>query len=112
MQARLSAARDEAQAFVDAHIGQRQVNRVLHGFPSPRFWQPNAVSVPRLMQQRERFMRTHPPRFSLYVGLPYCIRTEPDRCGYCLFPVETFSGATQLDTYLEYLEKEGDLFRD
>jgi oxygen-independent coproporphyrinogen III oxidase len=112
MQARLSAARDEVQAYVDAHIGQRQVNRVLHGFPSPRFWQPDAVSVPRLMQQRERSMREHSRRFSLYVGLPYCVRTEPDRCGYCLFPVETFAGATQLDTYLDYLEKEGDLFRD
>jgi len=46
------------------------------------------------------------------VGLPYCIRTEPDRCGYCLFPVEIFAGATQLDIYLDYLQKEGELFRD
>jgi oxygen-independent coproporphyrinogen-3 oxidase len=112
MPAGVSNARAEAQAYIEAHVGQRQVNRVLHGFPSPRFWQPDAVSVPRLMQQRERSIGTHAPRFSLYVGLPYCIRTEPDRCGYCLFPIETFAGATQLDTYLDYLEKEGELFRD
>jgi oxygen-independent coproporphyrinogen III oxidase len=112
MQTRLSAARAGVQAYVEAQLGQRQVNRVLHGFPSPRFWQTDAVSVPRLMEQRERSMGPQPLRFSLYVGLPYCIRTEPDRCGYCLFPVEVFAGAKQLDTYLDYLAREGELFRD
>jgi oxygen-independent coproporphyrinogen-3 oxidase len=46
----------------------------------------------------------------LYVGVPFCIRTDPDRCGYCLFPVEIFEGAQQLDVYLDHLEREGALF--
>jgi len=49
---------------------------------------------------------------SLYIGVPYCIRTDPDRCGYCLFPVEVFAGSAQLDTYLDYLAREGEIFRD
>ena len=38
--------------------------------------------------------------------------SEPDRCGFCLFPSETYTGRRQLDEYLEYLEREGDMFRD
>jgi oxygen-independent coproporphyrinogen III oxidase len=107
-----SAALAEANAFIEAHLAQRQVNRVLHGFPSPRFWQPGIISVPYVMEQRQVWNRSGQAPLSLYVGVPYCIRTEPDRCGYCLFPVEVFGGATQLDTYLDYLEREGELFRD
>jgi hypothetical protein len=38
--------RQTARDFLSAHESRRQVNRVLHGFPSPRFWQTDAVSVP------------------------------------------------------------------
>jgi len=100
----------EAQAFVDAHAEARQVNRILHGFPSPRFWRPGTISVPGVMQDRRESSGAAPP-MELYVGVPFCIRTDPDRCGYCLFPVEVFSGAGEMDTYLDYLQREGDLFR-
>jgi oxygen-independent coproporphyrinogen-3 oxidase len=112
LQAYSSTAIDEAHAFVDAQLAHRQVNRVLHGFPSPRFWQPGTVSVSDVMQRRRAQDRSAQAPLSLYVGVPYCIRTNPDRCGYCLFPVEVFGGATQFDTYLDYLAREGDLFRD
>jgi oxygen-independent coproporphyrinogen III oxidase len=112
VQGPLSAAVDEANAFIDIRLRERQVNRVLHGFPSPRFWQRGAVSVPQVMQQRDLWNRSAPAPFSLYIGVPYCIRTDPDRCGYCLFPVETFGGAHQLDVYLDYLERDGELVRD
>ena len=108
----LAAARADVRALVDDALRRPQVNRVLHGFPSPRFWQHGSVSVPSVMAQREHWNRSEPAPFSLYAGLPYCIRTDPDRCGYCLFPVETFGGAQQLDTYLDYFEREGELFRD
>jgi oxygen-independent coproporphyrinogen-3 oxidase len=102
----------EARAFLDEHQPRRQVNRVLHGFPSPRFWQPGAVSIPAMMEQRRQWNEAGQAPFDLYVGVPYCVRTDPDRCGYCLFPVEVFEGADQLETYLDYLEREGDLFRE
>jgi oxygen-independent coproporphyrinogen III oxidase len=101
-----------AQAFLDSHLKERQVNRILHGFPSPRFWQTGAVSVPQVMQQRQIWNDASHAPFELYVGVPFCIRTDPDRCGYCLFPVEVFQGAGQMDTYLDYLQREGELFRN
>src|SRR4051812_34673370 len=88
----------EAQAFLDARVEGRQVNRILHGFPSPRFWQPGAISVPNAMRSRQDFHRNAQPPMDLYVGVPFCIRTDPDRCGYCLFPVEVFNGAGEMDT--------------
>src|SRR5262249_46738742 len=102
-----------AQAFIEAKLQERQVNRGLHGFPSPRSWRADTESVPCIIEQREALLGCpEQQRVSLYVGLPYCIRTDPDRCGYCLFPVETFGGAKDLDTYLTYLGREGELFRD
>jgi oxygen-independent coproporphyrinogen-3 oxidase len=100
-----------AGAFLDAQAERRQVNRILHGFPSPRLWQPGAVAVPDVLAQRARWQAEAPAPFDLYVGVPFCVRTDPDRCGYCLFPVEVFSGSPQFDTYLDYLEREGALFR-
>ena len=99
-----------ASAFLDSHVALRQVNRILHGFPSPRFWQPGAVDVVEIMRQRRQWNAARVAPFSLYVGVPFCVRTDPDRCGYCLFPVEVFEGSPQFDTYLEYLSREGDLF--
>lgn len=106
-----SQALTEARAFIASHLKERQVNRILHGFPSPRFWRAGAVSVPEVMRQREVWNQESPAPFELYVGVPFCIRTDPDRCGYCLFPVEVYKGAGQMDTYLDYLRREGELFR-
>lgn len=100
-----------ASAFLDAQAGRRQVNRILHGFPSPRLWEPAHVSVPDVLARRAAWQQESPAPFDLYVGVPFCVRTDPDRCGYCLFPVEVFSGSPQFDTYLDYLEREGRLFQ-
>ena len=102
----------QARRFLDAQQGERQVNRVLHGFPSPRFWQPGVASVPTAMDHRRSWNEAGQAPLDLYIGVPYCIRTDPDRCGYCLFPVEVFQEAGQLDVYLGYLEREGQMFRE
>ncbi len=101
----------EAQAFLGARVDARQVNRILHGFPSPRFWRPGAISVPDAMRLRQESNRIAQAPMELYLGVPFCIRTDPDRCGYCLFPVEVFNGSNEMDTYLDYLQREGRLFR-
>lgn len=108
------SAVDDASQYLDAHQASRQVNRVLHSFPSPRLWNPGVVNVPSLMSRRKEWNAEQqaPAPLELYVGVPYCIRTDPDRCGYCLFPVEVFQGSGQLDVYLNYLEREGNLFRE
>jgi oxygen-independent coproporphyrinogen-3 oxidase len=65
---------------------------------------------------RDLKWRRHPssgPRkdLLLYVGIPFCLPTAPDPCGFCLFPSEVYKGPEQLATYLRYLRAEGELYR-
>ena len=101
-----------AKAFVEKHRKRRQSNKVLHGHPSPMHWAEQDVPMDAVLRARERTNREIPKRVNLYVGTPYCLPTDPDRCGFCLFPTEIYTGQRQLDEYLGYLEREGDLFRD
>lgn len=99
------------RSYVARHRLRRQSNKVLHGHPSPVFWLDRAVPVPAVMAHRERAAAALRKRLNLYVGTPYCLPTDPDRCGFCLFPSEVYRNRRQLDTYLEYLRREGDLYR-
>ena len=101
-----------AKAFVDKHRRRRQSNKVLYGHPSPVHWTEQNVPMDAVLRTRERTNRAIPKRVNLYVGTPYCLPTDPDRCGFCLFPTEIYTGQRQLEEYLEHLEREGDLFRD
>ena len=99
-------------AFVEKHRRRRQSNKVLHGHPSPVHWLEQDIAMDEVLRTRARANLEIPKRVNLYVGTPYCLPTEPDRCGFCLFPSEIYTGRRQLDEYLEYLEREGDMFRD
>lgn len=99
---------DAARAFIERNLGTRQVNKILHSFPSPRLWHQRDIPVRDLLEQRKARAGRD---LALYVGMPFCIRTEPDRCGYCLFPVEVYTGNKDLETYFEYLRQEGRLYR-
>ena len=97
--------------YIDKHRQRRQSNKVLHGHPSPMFWLDQDVSVPAVMKTRRQTRETVKKRINLYVGTPYCLPTEPDRCGFCLFPSEIYQDRRQLETYLDYLRREGEMFR-
>lgn len=99
------------RSYLDKHRTRRQSNKVLHGHPSPMFWQEQDVPVREVMSQRTRVSRSVRKKLNLYVGTPYCLPTEPDRCGFCLFPTEVYRDRRQLEVYLEYLKREGELFR-
>lgn len=99
-------------AFVERHRRRRQSNKVLHGHPSPLHWLEQDVPMDDVFALRTRTEQRLRKRVNLYVGTPYCLPTEPDRCGFCLFPSEIYTGHRQLEEYLDYLEREGDLFRD
>ena len=103
--------RSAVRPFIDKHRARRQSNKVLHGHPSPVFWQDTQISVPDVMQHRAQGAATMTKRLNLYVGSPYCLPTEPDRCGFCLFPSEVYQDSRQLDVYLEHLKREGEMFR-
>ena len=100
----------DVRAFLDEQLPSRQVNKILHGFPSPRLWRETDVPVSEILTQR-RFNPNGQRQLHLYVGVPYCIPTNPGKCGYCLFPVEDFAGSKQIDDYLGFLEREGEMYR-
>jgi hypothetical protein len=100
-----------ARTYIETHRRRRHSNRVLHGHPSPIFWQRGTVPVKEIMASREQSLRDVPKSLNLYVATPYWLPTNPDRCGFCLFPSEVYRGRGQLDTYLRYLEREAAMYR-
>jgi oxygen-independent coproporphyrinogen-3 oxidase len=63
------------------------------------------------MAERAAGLREVPACLNLYVATPYCLPTNPERCGFCLFPSEVYQGKGQLDTYLGYLDREAEIYR-
>ena len=100
-----------ARAYIEKQRHRRQSNKVLHGHPSPQFWLDRDVSVVEVLKRRRPAARAIPKALNVYVGSPYCLRTDPDRCGFCLFPSEVYEGRHQLDAYLESLQAEGRMYR-
>ena len=101
----------QIRAYIDKHRQRRQSNKVLHGHPSPLFWLDQGVSISTVMASRRDTCESVRKRINLYVGTPYCLPTEPNRCGFCLFPSEVYRDRHQLDIYLNYLRREGEMFR-
>jgi oxygen-independent coproporphyrinogen-3 oxidase len=84
---------DGLRSFLDEQLQVRHVNKILHGFPSPRLWSQNSVPVGEILGGWREGAGANRV-FHLYVGIPYCIPTNPGKCGYCLFPVEDIGGGT------------------
>ena len=98
-------------ALLDKKVRHRQVNRVLHGHPGTALWKERNIDVSAILTQRADTRKRGPRRFHVYVATPYCLPTEPDRCGFCLFPSEEYRGGRQLEEYLGYLRREGAMYR-
>jgi oxygen-independent coproporphyrinogen III oxidase len=113
MSTRVAVTVDRARDYIEKNLDQRQVNKIQHSFPSPRYWNETTVPVGDVVADRRMLEATgHGMPINLYVGVPYCIRTDPGKCGYCLFPVEEFTGNDALETYFGYLQREAVMFRD
>jgi oxygen-independent coproporphyrinogen-3 oxidase len=102
----------EIYSYINSKKKRRQTNKVLHCHPSPLFWNEHNIPLQEIMDRRKKSLKKIPKRLNLYVSIPYCLRTNPEACGYCLFPHEDYQGMKALNMYLEYLRKEGHLFRD
>lgn len=98
-----------AAAYIEQQRDRRQGNKVLHGYPPPLLWRELEVPVDEVVALGGG---AADKRLNLYVATPYCLPTEPDRCGFCLFPSEIYRHRDQLDSYLGYLELEGELYRE
>ena len=102
---------EHARAYIEKYRLRRQSNKVLHGHPSPMFWLDRDVRVGEELARLRQAYRHVDKRLNVYVGTPYCLPTDPDRCGFCLFPSEVYQGRQQLDTYLTYLQREAMMYR-
>jgi len=104
---------DFARNYIEKNLDRRQVNKIQHAFPSPRFWHETDIPVGQMLEDRHSLQdRGLGAPINLYFGVPYCIQTDPGKCGYCLFPVEVFTGNIDLERYFEYLKREVAMYRD
>jgi oxygen-independent coproporphyrinogen-3 oxidase len=106
----LRKTKNEYVDFVRKQGARRQSNKVLHGHPSPMFWDPADIPSAEVLRAAPSPPTTKGT--NLYIATPYCLPTDPDRCGFCLFPSEIYEGHGQLARYLTYLRKEGEMYRD
>ncbi len=101
----------EVDEFLDREEFRRQSNKVLHGHPSPLHWKPLSSPPSLLLEERAACSRDTSFDVNLYVGTPFCIKTKPARCGFCLFPSEDYEGNRGVEAYLGYLDKEFELYK-
>lgn len=105
-------SREVAAEFIDREFTRPQSNKVLHGHPSPKLWRASDDMGRQRWERRARIATSQHMMDNLYLGLPFCIKTEPAHCGFCLFPTRDYRGKDQVQTYLSYLEREADIFGD
>jgi oxygen-independent coproporphyrinogen-3 oxidase len=102
-----------ARRFIENHLDKRQVNKIQHSFPSPRYWTESDVPVGEIVEDRQKLRSIgRGADIELYVGVPFCIKTNPGKCGYCLFPVEDFVGYDALENYFGYLKREAAMYKE
>ncbi len=109
----LSVDLASARRFIESHLDKRQVNKIQHSFPSPRYWTETDVPVNEVLDDRRKLETMGRGRpVNLYIGVPYCIKTNPGKCGYCLFPVEDFVGYDALEEYFGYVKREAAMHKE
>ena len=102
-----------ARRFIESHLDKRQVNKIQHSFPSPRYWSESRRAGEETLDDRRKLRAMGSGSvINLYLGVPYCIQTNPGKCGYCLFPVEDFVGYDALEDYFGYLKREAAMYME
>ena len=90
----------QIRSYFAAHVDAQPGTKIQYGHPSPRFWTPVQLTAADI--QRERRER----KLFLYIHIPFCPKTDPPACGFCLFAREDYSGYPAVQKYLEYLRRE------
>jgi len=102
--------KDEIKKFLNKNKNRHLSNKVLHAHPSPMYWNADfdyEATVQSLTKNAD-----HENFVNLYVGIPYCLPTDPPHCGFCLFPTEKYGGVKNVSSYLNYLSKEAKLYKE
>ena len=50
----ISVDMDFARDFIENRLDKRQVNKIQHAFPSPRFWAETEVPVQNILEDRQK----------------------------------------------------------
>jgi oxygen-independent coproporphyrinogen-3 oxidase len=90
---------------------KRFTNKVLHSHPSPIFWN-DPITIDSVIKARQQKDVQVNKMLNLYVSLPFCLKTNPPNCGYCLFPHVDYSRIADIKNYLKYLHKEGQIYNE
>ncbi len=104
----------EYNDFINTKITRRQVNRVLHSHPSLFFWNEKNIPISEVFYSENKitnFNKIIYKKTNLYIAFPYCLKTNPDKCGYCLFPSETYKNKASVEKYFEYFQREGQILK-
>jgi oxygen-independent coproporphyrinogen III oxidase len=91
--------------YLEEHKTVQPGTKIQYGHPSPRFWTPLAMDVARVAELRRRDRQLF-----LYLHIPFCPRTDPPACGFCLFAREDYTGHPAVVKYLEYLNRELEMY--
>jgi oxygen-independent coproporphyrinogen-3 oxidase len=97
--------------FVKEQKARPQANKVLHTHPSPLYWHHADDKLRERWKQRARSAYCAPPNANFYLGIPFCIPTNPSHCGFCLFPSVEYTGRTAITDYLGYLSREAEMYK-
>lgn len=99
----------DIKSFIEKNKTRHLSNKVLHAHPSPIMWKESFADE-QLLLLTNTTAKTK--SVNMYLGIPYCIPTNPPHCGFCLFPTQDYKGKKELDFYLEYLMREAILYKD
>jgi len=103
------SALERSRAYLDARVDRRATHKILHSFPSPYYWRRTRVPTGKLLDQH--LPAEAAKAVNLYVGVPFCVKTKPGHCGFCLFPSEVYTKPAAVDEYLGYVRREAQLLR-
>jgi oxygen-independent coproporphyrinogen III oxidase len=87
----------EVEFFITKNKIRHLSNKVLHAHPSPALWKNDF----NFEEAKTNLLTTEGDKTSInmYVGIPYCLPTDPPHCGFCLFPTEKYNGKKDTSDY-------------
>jgi oxygen-independent coproporphyrinogen-3 oxidase len=100
----------EVEFFITKNKIRHLSNKVLHAHPSPALWKNDF----NFEEAKTNLLTSEGDKTSInmYVGIPYCLPTDPPHCGFCLFPTEKYNGKKDTSDYLNYVSKESNLYKE
>jgi oxygen-independent coproporphyrinogen-3 oxidase len=93
--------RQEVSEYIARHLAEQPGTKIQYGHPSPRFWRPVELSLADVAA-----MRRPERKLFLYLHIPFCPKTDPPACGFCLFAREDLQGRDAVRTYLDAMLEE------